>query len=95
MRTIRSPCSSTRISPASATVIWLSWVEGIDSAMKTLDDYRDVAGVKMPFKYSYAWVSERDDWTFTAYEPNVNIDNAKFGRPDPKTAGDVQGRTAK
>ena len=28
------------------------------------DDYRDVAGVKMPFKYSYAWVSERDDWTF-------------------------------
>lgn len=58
-------------------------------------DYRDVAGVKMPFTYSYAWVSERDDWTFTAYEPNVNIDNAKFGRPDPKTAGDVQGRTAK
>ena len=52
------------------------------------DDYRDVAGVKMPFKYSYAWVSERDDWTFTSYEPNVAIDAAKFGRPDPKTAGD-------
>jgi len=60
-----------------------------------LSDYRDVAGVKMPFKYSYAWVSERDDWTFTAYEPNVAIDNAKFGRPDPKTAGDVAGRTAR
>ena len=29
------------------------------------DDYRDVNGVKMPFKYSYAWVSERDDWTMT------------------------------
>ena len=60
-----------------------------------LDDYRDVAGVKMPFKYSYAWVSERDDWTFTSYDANVAIDNAKFGRPDPKTTGDVQGRTAK
>ena len=59
------------------------------------DDYRDVAGVKMPFKYSYAWVSERDDWTFTSYEPNVTIDNARFGRPDPKTAGDVTGRKAK
>ena len=59
------------------------------------DDYRDVAGVKMPFKYSYAWVSERDDWTFTSYEPNVAIDAAKFGRPDPKTAGDVTGRKAK
>ena len=59
------------------------------------DDYRDVAGVKMPFKYSYAWVSERDDWTFTSYEPNVAIDAAKFGRPDPKTAGDVAVRKAK
>ena len=59
------------------------------------DDYRDVAGVKMPFKYSYAWVSERDDWTMTGYEANVKIDDAKFGRPDPKTAGNVQGRTAK
>jgi hypothetical protein len=58
------------------------------------DDYRDVAGVKMPFKYSYAWVSERDDWTFTSYEPNVAIDAAKFGRPDPKTAGDPAGRKA-
>ena len=59
------------------------------------DDYRDVAGVKMPFKYSYAWVSERDDWTFTSYEPNVAIDAARFGRPDPKTAGNVEGRKAK
>jgi hypothetical protein len=59
------------------------------------DDYRDVAGVKMPFKFSYGWVSERDDWTMTGYEANVNIDNAKFGRPDPKTAGDVAGRKAK
>ncbi|HUK32797.1 MAG TPA: photosynthetic reaction center cytochrome c subunit family protein [Vicinamibacterales bacterium] len=59
------------------------------------DDYRDVAGVKMPFKFSYAWVSERDDWTMTGYEANVNIDNAKFGRPDPKTAGDVGERKAK
>ncbi|MES1255163.1 MAG: photosynthetic reaction center cytochrome c subunit family protein [Acidobacteriota bacterium] len=55
-------------------------------------DYRPVAGVMMPFKYSYAWVSERDDWTMTSYEPNVAIDAAKFGRPDPKTAGDPNGR---
>ena len=58
-------------------------------------DYRDVNGVKLPFKFSYAWVSERDDWTMTGYELNGAIDNAKFGRPDPKTAGDVAGRTAK
>jgi len=55
-------------------------------------DYKPVAGVMMPFKYSYAWVSERDDWTFTAYTPNPTIDAAKFNKPDPKTAGDVSGR---
>jgi len=58
-------------------------------------NYRDVNGVKLPFTYSYAWVSERDDWTMTGYELNPAIDNTKFGRPDPKTAGDVAGRTAK
>lgn len=58
------------------------------------DDYRDVAGVKMPFKYSYAWVSERDDWTLTSYDANATIDAKKFGRPDPKTAGDVAERKA-
>jgi len=57
-------------------------------------DYRDVAGVKMPFNFGYAWVSERDDWTLTGYETNVPIDNAKFGRPDPRTAGDVNERKA-
>ena len=46
----------------------------------------------MPFKYSYAWVSERDDWTLTSYTPNAAIDAAKFDKPDPKTAGDVGGR---
>ena len=60
-----------------------------------LSDYRDVAGVKMPFQYSYAWVSERDDWTLDGYQANPTIDNARFGRPDPKTAGDVSGRSAK
>src|SRR6185295_5478295 len=55
-------------------------------------NYRDVNGVKLPFTYSYAWVSERDDWTMTGYEVNPAIDNAKFGRPDPKTAGDVAGK---
>ena len=27
--------------------------------------------------------------------PNVAIDDARFGRPDPKTAGNVEGRKAK
>jgi photosynthetic reaction center cytochrome c subunit len=46
-------------------------------------DYRPVAGVMMPFKYSYAWLSGRDDFELTAYQPNVVVDPAKFGKPVP------------
>jgi len=45
------------------------------------DDYRPVAGVMMPFKFSYTWVSEKEEWTLTNYQPNAAIDDAKFGKP--------------
>jgi hypothetical protein len=57
------------------------------------DDYRPVNGVMMPFKYSYAWVSERDDWTFDNYQFNTPIDESKFGQPDIKTAGNPAERS--
>src|SRR5262249_9045324 len=44
-------------------------------------DYRPVAGVMMPFKFSWAWVSQREEWTLTDYQPNVPIDASRFGRP--------------
>ena len=44
-------------------------------------DYRPVAGVQMPFSFNYTWVSQRDSWTLTEYQPNVQIDGAKFGKP--------------
>jgi len=47
------------------------------------DDYREVAGVKMPFKYSYSWLSGRDEFTITDVQPNVTIDPVKFGKPTP------------
>ena len=47
------------------------------------DNYRAVAGVMMPFKYSYAWLSGRDEFTITDVQPNVTIDPAKFGKPTP------------
>jgi photosynthetic reaction center cytochrome c subunit len=48
-------------------------------------DYRPVAGVMMPFKFSYGWVSQREEWTLTEYQPNVLIDASKFGRPVNRT----------
>jgi hypothetical protein len=56
------------------------------------DDYRAVNGIMMPFSYHYAWVSERDDWTMDSYEFNTPIDEAKFGQPDIKTAGNPSER---
>jgi photosynthetic reaction center cytochrome c subunit len=44
-------------------------------------DYRPVAGVMMPFKWSYSWVSGREEFMLTEVQPNVAPDPAKFGRP--------------
>jgi hypothetical protein len=44
-------------------------------------DYRPVAGVLMPFKFSYTWVSEREEWELKEYQPNAAIDAAQFGKP--------------
>jgi hypothetical protein len=44
-------------------------------------DYRAVAGVKMPFKWTYAWVSNREEYNLTEVTPNVSIDEAKFAKP--------------
>ena len=46
-------------------------------------DYRDVAGVKVPFKWSFAWLSGRDVIELSDVQPNVPIDAAKFSKPAP------------
>src|SRR5262245_57153299 len=47
------------------------------------EDYRPVARVMMPFKYSYSWLSGRDEFTITDVQANVAIDPTKFARPTP------------
>jgi hypothetical protein len=44
-------------------------------------DWRDVGGTKMPFKWSYLWISGREEYEMADYQPNVAIDNSKFGEP--------------
>jgi hypothetical protein len=51
-----------------------------------LDDYREVAGVKIPYKWSFAWVSGRDVVELTDVQPNVAIDAARFAKPVPAVA---------
>ena len=47
------------------------------------DDYREVAGVKLPFKWAFAWVSGRDVVELSDVQPNVAIDAARFAKPAP------------
>lgn len=44
-------------------------------------DYRPVAGVMMPFKWTYGWVSGREEYSIAEYQPNASVDAAKFARP--------------
>jgi len=44
-------------------------------------DYRAVAGVQMPYKFTFGWVSGREEYTLTEIQPNAAVDAAKFGKP--------------
>lgn len=46
-------------------------------------DYRDVNGIKLPFRITYAWLDGRDSIVLSDIKTNVTIDEAKFGRPAP------------
>lgn len=46
-------------------------------------DYRDVNGVKMPFRMLFAWLGGRDAIQLSEVQTNIPIDAARFGRPAP------------
>jgi photosynthetic reaction center cytochrome c subunit len=46
-------------------------------------DYRDVNGIKLPFRMTYAWLDGRDAIVLDEIRTNVPLDEAKFGRPAP------------
>ena len=46
-------------------------------------DYRDVAGVKLPFRWTVTWLAGVDTFELTEVRPNVPIDAAKFAKPAP------------
>jgi hypothetical protein len=49
-------------------------------------EYRDVAGVKMPFRWTVSWVSGREVVELSEIQANVPIDAARFARPLPPGA---------
>jgi photosynthetic reaction center cytochrome c subunit len=44
-------------------------------------DYRDLGGIKLPFRMTFAWLNGRDAIQLNEVQTNVPIDAAVFGRP--------------
>ncbi len=55
---------------------------GLNPTQIDYADYREVAGVKMPFRWTVTWLSGRSNIELTEVQPNVPIDAAKFAKPN-------------
>lgn len=49
-------------------------------------DYRDVSGIKMPFRWTVIWLDGQDTVQLNEVRPNVPIDAARFTKPAPAPA---------
>jgi len=54
---------------------------GLNPTQIDFDDYRDVAGVKMPFHWTVSWLDGRSVFQLSDVQPNAAIDAAKFAKP--------------
>jgi len=46
-------------------------------------DYRDVSGIKIPYKFKITWLDGLEDVQLTDVQLNVPVDAAKFATPAP------------
>ena len=54
---------------------------GTNPTQVDYSDYRDVAGVKVPFHYTVTWTDGRSTTDLSSVQPNAPIDASKFARP--------------
>jgi hypothetical protein len=65
------------------TVRWNRTMVGTVPTQVDYADYRDVAGVKMPFKTVLTWTDGQNTIALNDVQPNVAIDAGRFSRPAP------------
>jgi photosynthetic reaction center cytochrome c subunit len=54
---------------------------GLNPTQIDYADYREVAGVKIPFRWTVTWLDGRSTIELTDVQPNVPVDASKFARP--------------
>jgi hypothetical protein len=57
---------------------------GLNPTQIDYSDYRDVDGVRMPYRVITTWLDGKATTELAEIKPNVAIDAAKFSRPAPK-----------
>jgi hypothetical protein len=65
------------------SVRFVDTMVGVVPTQVDYSDYRDVAGVKMPFKTTITWTDGQSNIELSEIQPNVPIDASKFTRPAP------------
>jgi photosynthetic reaction center cytochrome c subunit len=71
-------------------VMFTNTVIGLNPREIDYSDYRDVAGVKVPFKWTDVWTDGRSEFEMTEIQPNVPIDASRFAKPVPSKATNPQ-----
>ena len=56
---------------------------GLNPTQIDYADYREVSGVKMPFRWTVTWVDGRSTFVLSEVRPNITIDAARFAKPSP------------
>jgi hypothetical protein len=67
------------------TVRWNRTAAGTVPTQIDYSDYREVAGVKLPFKVIMTWTDGQNIFTFKEVQPNVRLEASRFARPAPFT----------
>jgi len=65
------------------TMRWNRTPVGTVPTQMDFSDYRDVAGVKMPFKTVITWTDGQNTIMLNQIQANVPIDAARFAMPRP------------
>jgi hypothetical protein len=64
-------------------VTWTETPAGIVPTQVDYSDYREVAGVKMPFQWTVSQTYMQMSVALSEVQPNVAIDAARFAQPAP------------
>jgi photosynthetic reaction center cytochrome c subunit len=57
---------------------------GLNPTQIDYSDYRDVAGVRLPFRVMVTWLDGKSTTEFSEIQPNIPLDAGKFAKPTPK-----------